>query len=94
MKYRTVIHHNAYDDDNVANFFDPEHPNYMDEDVLYEHLIQWETGEGGDTSSVIPCGKADQQAMFKDGDGQEYMLSYHEGLEYASLTAVDEEDEK
>ena len=81
MHYRTVIFI-QYGDDTLSDLISDR-----DEEGMFEHLYQWETGEG-EAATFEPWGNSDQVAYFNRGPTQ-YALSYNTGLNYASLTAIE-----
>ena len=91
-KYRTIIFLQDY------TLEHPERERFevmldnRESEELFDFLLQWDMGDGGEYSERKPWGSADTVKHF-DRHGEKYAVSYNYGLGYAALTEIKERGE-
>lgn len=85
--YADVIFMSGDEADSVLDMLDNDGPH-----AALIHLTDWDYGDGQNTRDLPPWGD-DDRLHEADLDGLRYVMSWHHGLRYVSLTRVDYVDD-
>ena len=81
--YQNIVFLHSYDDFTVDQWFNGD----LEIDQLFQHLIQWDYGESGDTYENPVWGLTDSIKKYTI-ESDTYILSYNNSLQYVGLCRI------